>query len=654
MEAVPANLPAEAASRAITFSRVTDRKPATLVLGVFVALALAASVLTWRWSDVRQRVRALGSSARRAGTVVDTRPLDAAQQLEQLAVTRTERAYASEALRLGDYSVDFAFAAAIRQAANAPAPSTPATREIMSHLKSASAAVDADRDRVRTLSDEVAKASASGGDALKQQLDLAQAQLELDQDELDDAHQDLIRAGGDRLAIVQRVRDQHDSAQRHAATAAAGPTTTPAEPSIELTKSSSIADQVAAWLSIESKLKLLRQTRQAALDRAASFSAAHDTLERQVTAERAAQQILHEKGRNAGNISLGVGTGGARGTGTKTKPQAVTASDTTGARAAEAPLAYLKDLAVDQKDLSDLDKRVDNEQDLAGLYANWIAYAQIRQQSFTHGILTSVFWALLIALLIVTANRGARRVVAGMAQKNRALHTFSTVALVTAQVVGILLILLVIFGMPSNFATVVALTGAGLALALQDFIVGFFGWFVLMGKDGMRPGDWVEINGVSGEVLDVGVFQTVLLETSEGSGAADPTGRKVSFVNSFAIEGHFFNFSTSGRWLWDEIEVEVPDGMDPYAVAEEIQRIAAGETEANAGQAETDWKGATHAPGNKPFSAAPSVSVRLSGHGVTVRLRYLTSVTARQATRATMYRAMIDLLRGKPAAGGST
>ena len=338
----------------------------------------------------------------------------------------------------------------------------------------------------------------------------------------------------------------------------------------------------------------------------------------------------------------------ARGSGAKPKAPAPAAPDTTGARAAEAPLAYLKDLAVDQKDLSDLDKRVENEQDLAGVYTNWISYAQIRQQSFTHGIFTSVFWALLIALLIVTANRGARRAVAGMAQKNRALHTFSTVALFTAQAVGILLILLVIFGIPSNFATVIALAGAGLALALQDFIVGFFGWFVLMGKDGMRPGDWVEINGVSGEVLDVGVFQTVLLETSDGSGSADPTGRKVSFVNSFAIEGHFFNFSTSGQWLWDEIEVEIPGGLDPYAVAEEIQQIAARETAANAGEAEADWQGAIHAPGNKPFSAAPSVSVRLSGSGVTVRLRYLTRVTERQATRATMYRAMIELLRGKP------
>ena len=120
--------------------------------------------------------------------------------------------------------------------------------------------------------------------------------------------------------------------------------------------------------------------------------------------------------------------------------------------------------------------------------------------------------------------------------------------------------------MPSNFATVLALAGAGLTVAMKDFIVGFFGWFVLMGKDGIRPGDWVEINGVGGEVLKVGLLHTVILETGNWTDAGHPTGRKVSFVNSFAIEGHYFNFSTSGQWLWDEIEVQIPESAEPYAI----------------------------------------------------------------------------------------
>ena len=119
------------------------------------------------------------------------------------------------------------------------------------------------------------------------------------------------------------------------------------------------------------------------------------------------------------------------------------------------------------------------------------------------------------------------------------------IARASLQVMGVLLILLIVFGPPNDVGTVVGLAAAGLSVALKDFIVGFLGWFVLMGKNGIRVGDQVEINGVTGEVVEIGMFYTVLLETGAWS-ESNPTGRRVTFNNSFAIEGHYFNFSTSG------------------------------------------------------------------------------------------------------------
>ncbi len=76
----------------------------------------------------------------------------------------------------------------------------------------------------------------------------------------------------------------------------------------------------------------------------------------------------------------------------------------------------------------------------------------------------------------------------------------------------------IIFGMPTQTTTVLGLAGAGLTVAMKDFIVAFFGWFVLMGRNGIRVGDWVEINGVAGEVVEVGLLKTILLETGSWSG----------------------------------------------------------------------------------------------------------------------------------------
>src|SRR4029077_16458097 len=118
------------------------------------------------------------------------------------------------------------------------------------------------------------------------------------------------------------------------------------------------------------------------------------------------------------------------------------------------------------------------------------------------------------------------------------------------------------------------------------------GWFVLMGKNGIRMGDWVEINGVTGEVVEIGPFHTVLLETGNWTDSGHPTGRRVTFTNSFAIEGHYFNFSTTGQWLWDELAVVLPTGKDPYPIVEAIRKKVEEATRESGQQAEQEWRSA--------------------------------------------------------------
>jgi small-conductance mechanosensitive channel len=221
------------------------------------------------------------------------------------------------------------------------------------------------------------------------------------------------------------------------------------------------------------------------------------------------------------------------------------------------------------------------------------------------------------------------------------------VAGIAVRAIGAILILLIIFGPPSQMATVLALAGAGLTVALKDFIVGFFGWFVLMGKNGIRHGDWVEINGVSGEVVEIGLFHTVLLETGNWNDPGHPTGRRVTFVNSYAIEGHYFNFSTSGQWLWDELQLAVPLDRDPYPVAEEIRGIVAKETDANTALAEQEWGRMGSAHGVHTVSAGPAISVRPAGSGFEIQVRYVTRANERYMVRTKLYYAIVELLRRK-------
>ncbi|MDR3720669.1 MAG: mechanosensitive ion channel [Candidatus Acidoferrales bacterium] len=601
----------------------TYEKAIWTALLALLALALGAAVLTRSWSDYRVRLRAIRLASKSASNIVDTHALDTAQQLAPLAITHSEQDYAAQALRLADHSVDLAFSAAMHDAAENPAPLTPETRELAARAKAAAAASAADQNRINQFTATMAHAQGSAKDDLQDLIGIAQAQLALDQDDMEDAQQDLVRAGGDKQATIQQLLDQRKATSAQNTGAQTGP---PAgsEPSIELTQSKSIAAESRAWMSLRAKEKLLNQAQTDALARAAKLPAEHATLEKEM-----------EAGKPPAAIAPGA---------TANPPPA---DGSQPASEADTPLARLRRQTEDKKNLADFDERIVTEQQLAAVYSNWAGLVNARAKGFLHEIIVSVFWVLLIVTIILAANDLVQRLFARVSLERREMHTMRALILFALQALGLLSILLVIFGIPTNLATVLALAGAGLTVAMKDFIVGFFGWFVLMGKDGIRAGDWVEINGVGGEVVKVGLLHTVILETGNWTDAGHPTGRKVSFVNSFAIEGHYFNFSTSGQWLWDEIEVQVPEGADPYATGEALQKIAADETSANVSIADTEWNRAAPTYGKRSFSAAPSLSIRPTGAGVSIVLRYITRANERYEVRARLYREVVDLLRKK-------
>ena len=161
-------------------------------------------------------------------------------------------------------------------------------------------------------------------------------------------------------------------------------------------------------------------------------------------------------------------------------------------------------------------------------------------------------------MLVILAGWALQLALEKMVRDPRQKQTLKTVLNLGTQLVGLLLILLTIFGVPQQMPTILGLATAGLTVVFQDFILAFCGWFVLMGPNGVRVRDWVEIDGVGGEVVQLGLFRTWLLETGNWTANGHPTGRRVSFLNGYAIRGKYFNFSTAGQWMWDEIKVSVP------------------------------------------------------------------------------------------------
>jgi small-conductance mechanosensitive channel len=550
---------------------------------------------------------------------VDQSPLKTAQQLAQLVSTPDERPLAEQALRLGDHEVDLAFAAALRDATENPPTFSPEAKEIQARLDAAQKRLDADQALVNQLTQAEAKASGDKKEALGDQLDLAKAELELDKDEVEDAKQDLIRAGGDPQDRIQEMVQEHDATAH--GTASAIPSAPPAGQERGLIR------RFQQWSGLHQKQMQLWGAKQEADAAAASLTKQHNALEARVDAAKRETPELTRHSKSAKAIA---------------PPGAAVpalASDDSAAL-----VLITKQIASDQKALSVYDKRIDTEKQLSDNYGKWIDVVAAQQRAVINYILRGVMIILVIGLVGIYFSTVMDKVVGRLPLDRRQVQTLHAVSRVTVQVVAVLFILLVIFGPPGQLGTFLGLAGAGLTVALKDFIVGFIGWFVLMGKNGIRLGDWVEINGVTGEVVELGMFHTVLLETGNWTDSGHPTGRRVTFTNSFAIEGHYFNFSTSGQWLWDELQVVLPTGQDPYPIIDAIQKKVAEATGESVKQAEQEWKSAARSRDMSALTAAPAINVKPVVGGVEIAVRYVTRAHERYQMRAKLYQAAVELL----------
>lgn len=533
-------------------------------------------------------------------SLVDTSPWQTAQALAAQAVTAEEQQYARQAEALADHEVDQAFAAALRSA-----------RLTESHQKLTGHALELSQ-RAAQLQTEIAQDKAQV-DRLKARdartaaavpsddLNVAEAQLGLDTDELTDTQRALDRATGSLSSRIQQELAAHEASMKKYDTEVASGSP-PAVVSVN--SHGALVGRLRAWFSQIGRYQQIEQAQAQAENEVRSLTAEYTALE--------------------------------------TKANAATEGAT---------LADIQDRSARREILSIDDDRIQTEQQLAAVYGKWGAQVQLQHRVVGHLVLQSLEIVLLILLGMIVGDLLVRRVTLRRAHDRRQMHTLRTILEVCVQIVGVVLIVLVLFGPPTQTATMIGIVTAALTISLQDYILAFLGWFMLVGRNGIHVGDLVEINGISGEVVEVGLLSTTLLETTGLADKGEPTGRRVSFVNSYAVRGQYFNFSGEGQWMWDEITVSLPADANLYAIAKEIERAAHEETAESAQLAEQEWNRGKHTAGLARLSAAPMVAMRPAGSGVDIQVRYVTRALGRHEVRDRLYRHVIEMLHEKKQLG---
>jgi small-conductance mechanosensitive channel len=123
-----------------------------------------------------------------------------------------------------------------------------------------------------------------------------------------------------------------------------------------------------------------------------------------------------------------------------------------------------------------------------------------------------------------------------------------------------------------SLATFAGLLTAGIAVALQNVILSVAGYFFLIGKYGVRVGDRVQLAGVTGDVVDIGLVRLHLMEVVDGGSGPRPTGRVVVFSNAVVFQANagLFKQIPGTKFGWHEITLRIAPEADYHAIEKRV------------------------------------------------------------------------------------
>jgi small-conductance mechanosensitive channel len=263
-----------------------------------------------------------------------------------------------------------------------------------------------------------------------------------------------------------------------------------------------------------------------------------------------------------------------------------------------------------------------------------------------------IFSFLIIAFAIWVLARILRRIPARIVKEEQDRFYINKVITYSGRLVVVLIFLYTIFGEFASLSPFLGLTGAGIAIALQDVIVSFIAWFFIIGRRGLSIGDRIEVSNVRGDVIDIGVLRIVVREVGNWLSNEVPTGRRVFIPNSFVFKNYFFNHSRPQPFINDEIKMLFTFESNWEKALDLVRETARKALEEFFKQGDKEGE---LIPQDELFTRwgrgveadMPKVFTRIAECGVEIRLIYVTRVRDRNRLRDILNRAILKGLAGQ-------
>lgn len=255
----------------------------------------------------------------------------------------------------------------------------------------------------------------------------------------------------------------------------------------------------------------------------------------------------------------------------------------------------------------------------------------------------ALVFILFVVVYILTrvVNKGVFKVV----KDNNSKYRFKKLTNFFGYLVFIIGLLFIFNAKLSGIGTALGVAGAGIAFALQEVIVSIAGYITIHTSSFFKVGDRVKLGGIKGDVIDIGIYRTTLMEIGDWVSGDLYNGKMVRVANSFVFKEPVFNYSGDFPFLWDEISIPVKTISDYEYTQKTFYGILLDEVGEFSNTSQRAWDQMIGKYSLENAKVQPSISASFDENWITFTLRYVVDYKSRRGTKSVLYERILKAIK---------
>ena len=243
----------------------------------------------------------------------------------------------------------------------------------------------------------------------------------------------------------------------------------------------------------------------------------------------------------------------------------------------------------------------------------------------------------LVYFFTLVVKKGLNKVIKSTDNKYRARKA--------SNVVGYIILIIAIIGIYSEqlgtLGMALGVAGAGVAFALQEVIMSFAGWLVIVFTNKVEVGQRIKIGDLKGDIIDIGMMSTTFMEMGDWVKSDQYNGRIVSIANSYVFKEKIQNYSAEYPFLWDEVQIPIRHESDYHLARELFEKVALEICGEYADQSKKKWQSLTNKYRVENADVNPMISMEFDQNWITFTIRFVVDYKKRRSTKDQIFTSIL-------------